>query len=252
LSLIGVVADIHANLAAFEAVVSHATDIEAWWCLGDIVGYGPSPQECLLRVESVKASAIVGNHDLGAIGKISLMRFNRDARLANQWTSSTLGPADVSRISGLPDMKVEAQGDSLLVHGSPRDPVWEYLRGADAAYWNFKSFDNRLAFCGHTHIPALFRWSTDAGQSADSPVVRSHEIEPDEPIELEEGSRYIINAGSVGQPRDGDARACYVAYDPERSVVTYRRVPYDVGTTQRAMALAGLPEFLARRLGLGI
>ncbi|MDP9373985.1 MAG: metallophosphatase family protein [Chloroflexota bacterium] len=237
------IADIHANLIALEAVVEDAGPVDAVWCLGDVVGYGPRPNECCAWVEEHAAATVVGNHDRACLGRLDLREFNASARQATRWTIDRLTPRAHDWLDGLPERVVE--GDRTLVHGSPRDPVWEYILGPAQALPSFGHFDTDLCLVGHTHIPAVF---------SEAPLRRGerpHKPGHGESIALTAG-RYIVNPGSVGQPRDGDPRAAYALYDPEARRIEFRRLAYDIGATQRQMAGEGLPSLLIARLAHGL
>ncbi len=240
-----IIADIHGNSAALEAVledIQQFDGIDAVWCLGDIVGYGAEPCKCIETVRGLDALAVAGNHDWAAIGKLDIEEFNSDAAIANKWTGMQLGPDEIDYLSNLP--LLTSDGDFTLVHGSPRDPIWEYVVSDYAAAASFDHFDSRFCLVGHSHVPLVFE-DFDSG-------IGSRYIEP--PVEgslaLGEG-RLIVNPGSVGQPRDGDPRASYAVWDSCDDVVLYRRVAYDVSATQRRMAECRLPERLAARLAYG-
>lgn len=241
---IAVIADVHSNLPALVAVIAHAGEIDLWLCAGDTVGYGAFPNECVRSLRELGAVSVAGNHDLGAVGSIGLEPFNRDARLAAEWTREVLGVPEATSIRGLPETVVEECGDYLLVHGSPRDPLWEYVLSPEQALGSFESFESRICFHGHSHIPYVYRLKDgeviDSGTPADGDVV-----------EVGAGSRLMINVGSVGQPRDGDPRACYAVYEPDRMLTTFCRVGYDVGLMQARMEEAGLPASLGKRLATG-
>jgi diadenosine tetraphosphatase ApaH/serine/threonine PP2A family protein phosphatase len=235
-----ILADIHANLAAFKAVLR---DIEAkggvdeLWCLGDIVGYGPDPCDCIRLLQSRCSVCVAGNHDLGAIGRLDLSCFNPVAATACRWTASKLGPSDIQYIESLP--LTLTKGDFLLVHGSPAEPVLEYVVSNGIAAKNFSFFDTPYCLVGHTHVPLAFKQSgTDSSAITLSPgiglVLGTH--------------RMIINPGGVGQPRDGDPRASYAIYESEGSIFRLYRVPYDIDSTQDKMIRAGLPMSLVSRL----
>ena len=240
-----IVADIHANLAAFTAVlgdIEHRGGVEEVWCLGDIVGYGPDPHQCIELLRKYRHVSVAGNHDWAAIGKIDTSDFNPDAAAACHWTTQQLSPEDVDYINGLP--LVIPRGDFTLVHGSPREPIWEYLLSASSARENLAYFKSQFCLVGHSHVPLIFECN-EAGACflSDFPA--------DTIITLAE-SRLIINPGGVGQPRDGDPRASYAIYDSEARTVTHSRVPYDIGITQARMAKHGLPAHLIARLSYGI
>lgn len=237
-----VISDIHSNLAALQAVLDDAEAFDALWSLGDIVGYGPQPNECIATLAEYEHRHIAGNHDWGVLGKISLDDFNGDARRANLWNREQLTDNALSYLELAPETIVE--GRVTLAHGSPRYPVWEYLVYASVAKLSFGFFDTKLCLVGHTHVPILFELSPDGREcSATRLAVR-------ERLALGEG-RYILNPGSVGQPRDGDPRAAYLMLETDDLTMEHRRVPYDIETTQRLMRKAGLPRRNIARLDLG-
>jgi diadenosine tetraphosphatase ApaH/serine/threonine PP2A family protein phosphatase len=249
LTRIGIVADVHSNLLALNAVTSHADGIDEWWCLGDIVGYGPWPNECVEVIKSLGAAAVSGNHDLGAVGSIRLGRFNRDARTACEWTGRVLGPSEKEWLGGLAGMLRPEGAGALLVHGSPSDPVWEYVLSPEAAAANFRLFDDRMCLNGHSHVPYVF--TLLPGEQEEAARVETLQPEDGEVISIRAGARYMVNAGSVGQPRDGDPKACYVVLDLSGGWFAFHRVAYDVGKTRARMEQAGLPAGLASRLSVG-
>lgn len=237
-----VVSDIHSNLVALDAVLAAAGDVDAVWSLGDVVGYGPRPNECIDRLRERNAVSIPGNHDWGVLGKADLTMFNPDARQANLWNRAQLRPSSRAYLEALEETRVE--GAFTLAHGSPRAPIWEYLFDSQVAKKSFAHFHTDVCLVGHTHIPAIFYLPPDADRcTTDQPP-------EEEPFSLEEG-RYIINPGSVGQPRDGDARAACLLIDTEALTFEHRRVPYDIEETQRAMRQAELPYRLSARLEMG-
>lgn len=246
---IAVVGDIHGNLPALQVVVANAADVDHWWCIGDTVGYGPFPAECVRMLRALDTSTVAGNHDLGCTGGIDLAHFNPDARKACRWTASALDAEARSYLGSLP-LKASI-GDALLVHGSPRDPVWEYVLSPQVALRSVGTFEETVCFNGHSHVPAVFSWPRKeveadvVGLSIDYPG-------EDEVVRLEPGRHYLINVGSVGQPRDRDPRACFVTYSSEDREVAYHRVAYDVAETREKMREAGLPRFLAERLQTGM
>jgi len=235
-----VISDIHANLSALDAVLNDAGEFDAVWCLGDVVGYGPDPNECIERLQELPHRCLAGNHDWAVLGRLALEDFNADAQRACLWTREQLTPASLRYLESLEERIVE--GDFTLVHGSPRHPIWEYIIYLSNARANFAHFDTPYCFIGHTHVPVIFR---DRGSEVD---IRP--IELGVPLALGQ-ERLIINPGSVGQPRDGDFRASYVILDVEAGTIEYRRVPYPVEETQRKMAQAGLPPRLIIRLSYG-
>ncbi len=235
--------DIHANLTALEAVMAAVADsgpIGAIWVSGDTVGYGPDPNECMELVRDSADMVIAGNHELAAIGKMSTEDFNAHAAAVTEWTQKTLTDSVAEYIAGLP-LRLE-QGDFTLVHGSPRDPVWEYLLSDDGFRANLDHFESPGCMVGHSHYQFLVQIPEGAAMVAQS----------EQDIDLPVGDgRFFVNPGSVGQPRDGDPRAAYATYDDEDRAVTFRRVEYDIGATQQRMESAGLPEPLIERLSHG-
>ncbi|MBI2907269.1 MAG: metallophosphoesterase family protein [Chloroflexi bacterium] len=241
----GILADIHSNLAAFEAVLSDIGErggVEEIWCLGDIVGYGPDPVECINLLRTYSCTCVAGNHDWAAIGKLDTSDFNPYAAAAAHWTARHLTPEAKAFLEELP-LKLTV-GDFTLVHGSPSDPIWEYLFSADGAEANLSSFDTSYCLVGHTHVPVVFECD------ADPPSCLEYDLPLEAPLKLAE-KRLIINPGGVGQPRDGDERAAYAIYDADQNALHHYRVPYDIELTQRKMIRWGLPFSLAQRLGAG-
>jgi diadenosine tetraphosphatase ApaH/serine/threonine PP2A family protein phosphatase len=241
---IAIIADVHSNLAALEVVLSDAAQRQAdeLWCLGDIVGYGPEPRECLALVRERARLCLAGNHDLGAAGAIGLDEFNPYAAEANRWTGQVLTDEERAHLAALPAMLVHEE--FTLAHGSPREPVWEYVLSSAGAAASFRHFETRYCLVGHSHVPFT---CPEAEAGAPSPLYQAQE---DVDVTLGRG-RMIINPGSVGQPRDGDPRASYAIFDTARQAVHHHRVVYDVEATQRKMRAAGLPEYLADRLSRG-
>jgi diadenosine tetraphosphatase ApaH/serine/threonine PP2A family protein phosphatase len=243
-----VFSDVHGNQEALDAVLSDAArqHPDAYLCLGDIVGYGPDPNGCVVRVRALGGRAVAGNHDVAATGDNGLDGFSSLARTAIEWTRGVLTGDAVQFLSALP-LRVETPA-FLAVHASPRDPIDEYILDLPTALAVFAGSDFRTCLVGHTHIPTAFALDRD-GRLCTQP------LPPDEPVRLSGASRYIVNSGSVGQPRDGDPRASYLLLDTpdsDASVVTLRRLEYPVATTQAKMADRGLPEILARRLASGL
>jgi len=239
------IADIHANLAALEAVfgdIGRRGGVSEVWCLGDIVGYGPDPRECIELVARGCDTVIAGNHDRAAIGKLDLGAFNPDAIVASRWTAGQLSPADISYLDSLPQLVIK--GDFTLVHGSPRQPLWEYLVSVASARENFAYFNSQYCLVGHSHQPGVFRLADD-GECYFDPLV-------DYIGRMLGEERLIINPGSVGQPRDGDPRASYAILDAETGMLRCHRVAYDITRTQLKMTSHNLPVSLIARLKQGL
>ncbi len=239
-----VISDVHANLVALETVLDAAGPVDDIWSLGDIVGYGPRPRECVDLVRTLAPNiSITGNHDWACIGRLSLEEFNPVARYASYWTISQLTSKHVDYLESLPNRVIDHEW--TIVHGSPRHPVWEYVYNARIAALNFPQLDTRLCLLGHTHVQ-LYISEDDARAN-----VAPHQPIDGEVLDLSTG-RYMINPGSVGQPRDGDPRAGFAILEPDEQRITFRRVAYDVRATQAQMQAAGLPDSLAARLAVGV
>jgi predicted phosphodiesterase len=239
--LIAVLSDIHGNLVALKAVLEAAAGVDAIWCLGDTVGYGPQPEACLSLMMERAALCVAGNHDRAAIRQINVEDFNSDARRAAQWTETQLSDESRAFLDGLPERLVE--GDFTLVHGSPRNPIWEYLISARSAERSFEHFDTTCCLVGHTHLPSIFILVDGR--------VRANYAPADSEIVFEPGTRYILNPGSVGQPRDENPLAAYLILDTEARRATWRRVEYDIAETQEEMRRQNLPPRLVDRLAKG-
>ncbi|MDP9367390.1 MAG: metallophosphatase family protein [Chloroflexota bacterium] len=238
-----VVSDVHANLVALEAVLADAGSVDALWNIGDTVGYGPRPGECLdVMIDREANPALVGNHDLACLGRLNLAEFNPVARAAAEWTALRLSPEHRAYLSDLPPLTT-AHGYTLA-HGSPRAPIWEYITSASLATANFPHFDTDVCLIGHTHV-AMYAELLPHRAAAD---VRP--FQDGETLDLS-SARFLVNPGSVGQPRDRDPRAAYAILDTERRTITAHRVEYDIRATQLQMAQSGLPEVLIQRLAYG-
>lgn len=283
-----ILADIHGNYEALTAVLrdverfvtEQRTTIDQIWCLGDIVGYGPQPSECVRVVSELANIAVAGNHDWAAIGKLDLNEFTSVAANSAEWTGAQLSPQERIYLRQLPE---RARKDEIsLVHGSPLNPIWEYLTSPIGATPNFTAFDTTFCLVGHTHVPSIFLMADDAPLAAHAasvfPGMRAaggvnpgdsdlmvfpdldaiggstlcEQITPTQALwVLPDHRRAIINPGSVGQPRDGDPRAAYLIYDTDVGF-EFRRVEYDIAKTQRLMAELGLSPRMAARLTQGI
>lgn len=240
---IAVLSDIHSNLVALEAVLAALGSVDAVWVLGDTVGYGPEPDAVVERLLDIGAVAVAGNHDVAAVGAADLAWFNPDARTAIEWTQRRMAPRTRSWLAALPTTISEPP--AALVHGSPREPLWEYITSGREARPNLALLADKglpLGLHGHTHVPVLWRRTDD-----DLELIRA-----DDGTRIDLDERVVLaNPGSVGQPRDGDPRASYLIYDTERGALTWHRIAYDIAVTQEAMRRAGLPRWLVDRLAVG-
>jgi predicted phosphodiesterase len=240
---VAVVSDIHGNRQAFEAVLDQiaASDCRELWCLGDLVGYGADPDACVELAREHAAVCLAGNHDLGVTGAIPLEQFSRGAALAATWTQETIAPATREYLEVLEPQRLdEAVG---LYHASPRDPVWEYVLSPLQAELCFDAQQHRIGLIGHSHVALSFSrlpGSPATGETRDA----------DFELDLAEGE-WLINPGSVGQPRDGDPRAAWLELDLDGSRAVYRRTDYDIAGAAAAIRAARLPDSLAERLLYG-
>lgn len=240
------ISDIHANLAAFQAVLEDAEGLyDKVWCLGDMVGYGPDPNECVELLLTLDHLCIAGNHDWAVLGKLDIEDFNPDARFASLWTREQLTDKVRKYLDNLPIALVEEEVYTL-VHGSPRHPIWEYILYPAVAQPNFKQFNTPYCFVGHTHSPVIFTEAEDPRDMCGAVVPEFN----NSPLQLDE-RRVIINPGSVGQPRDGDARAAYALVDTQANTFEHRRIPYPVSVTQEKMKEYDFPPRLWKRLAFG-
>jgi len=237
---LAVLSDIHSNLAALEAVRGDMPAVDEVWVLGDVVGYGPQPNEVISALQAMGARTVLGNHDGAAIGIVDTNDFNPDAAEAIAWTAGVIDANTRAYLASLPEMRCE--GELTAVHGSPRDPIWEYIVSPRVAAANLDSFKSRHCLFGHTHQPVIFR--------ADDGRIEIVTATDDSPVAID-SQRSLINPGSVGQPRDGNPHAAYLVLDTESRRVEFRRVAYDIDLTQRLMRAAGLPARLAERLAYG-
>ncbi|MGC9349050.1 MAG: metallophosphoesterase family protein [Anaerolineae bacterium] len=238
-----VISDVHGNAPALELVLLDAPSFDALLCLGDMVGYGPNPNECISRIQDFDLTCLAGNHDWGAVGKADLFVFNREARQALQWTQEQLTEDNARFLRDL-SPKLSLTDDILICHGSPRDPVWEYLVDASSAAANFRQYEFQILLVGHSHLPLVLEWREDREQVT--------ALRPDLGVRLNlERRRLILNPGSVGQPRDGNPDASYAMLDTDEMAWWFRRVAYPVEITQERMRAQKLPRRLIARLEVG-
>jgi predicted phosphodiesterase len=237
-----IISDIHANLSALEAVLTDAAPFDTVWCLGDLVGYGPNPNECVERITQLpNLQCVLGNHDAAAVGRIEVDAFNPEARKTVLWNQEKLTPANKEYLKSLPE-RINLE-HITLVHGSPYRPVWEYLLDTRTATIAFEFFDNPYCFVGHTHLPVLYHLPDDR-QTAQL-------IVPEHVSRMTLAPRAILNPGSVGQPRDRDPRSAYAILDLTDYTWEWHRVEYDIQSVQEQMRTANLPERHITRLSAG-
>lgn len=232
----------HSNLEAFEAVLKamEGERLDKYICGGDIVGYGADPSSCITLTKELTECVICGNHDWASVGLFDTHYFNPRAKKAVWWTAEHLNGAEQQYLKSL--KAVYEEEHFVVVHGSLDEPErFHYILDLYSAIQNFQIMQKRLCFIGHSHSPVIFAKSGDDVTYTRLPK-----------IELDKDTSYIVNVGSVGQPRDGDPRACYVVYDEGKNIVEIKRVPYDVGKAQDKILKAGLPPTLAERLSVGV
>jgi predicted phosphodiesterase len=247
---VAVLSDIHGNLPALEAVLADIdeTGAEERWCLGDIVGYGASPNRCAGLVAERCQASLVGNHDLAVLGELDTSTFSAAASAAVEWTREhlqqesreylqSLSPADVTR-------------PAALYHASPRDPVWEYVLWPEQAADCLAVQERRVSLIGHSHVALFFSVPDEPESPGLTHEARGWQAGAGTRLEISEG-RWLINPGSVGQPRDGDPRAAWLELDTDRWEATYHRVPYDIERAAAAIEATDLPPHLAKRLFVG-
>lgn len=241
-----IISDIHANLTAFEAVLADAEgDYDKIWCLGDVVGYGPHPNECIERLREFDHLCLAGNHDWAVLDKLDIEDFQPHARFAVLWTREQLKPENYDYLDNLP-VTLNEEEHFTLVHASPRHPIWEYILSSNIAQQNFKHFNTPYCLVGHTHSPIIFK-------EASLPQAMGDEIVPgpDNFTHKLNTQRLIMNPGSVGQPRDGDARASYGLLDITTMNFHIKRVPYHISEVQELMKQYDFPRKLRTRLAFG-
>lgn len=240
---VAVVSDIHSNRQALEAVLEAvaASDASELWCLGDIVGYGADPDACVELVRRHVAVCLGGNHDMAVAGELPMDDFTVGASIAAQWTREVIAPANLAFLAELSPKGQE--GPIGLYHASPRDPVWEYVLSALLAELCLDTQPDRICLIGHSHVASSF--VRHEGEPATGEPCR-------EGAELDlSGGEWLLNPGSVGQPRDGDPRAAWLLLDLDADTASYRRTSYDVAGAAAAIKTARLPNSLAERLEYG-
>jgi diadenosine tetraphosphatase ApaH/serine/threonine PP2A family protein phosphatase len=240
---IAVISDIHANLHALETALVDIDQnpVEEIWCLGDVVGYGPRPNECCDLIRERAAISLCGNHDLASLGLLDVADFSGDAATAARWTAGVLGDEQRTWLRSLAPLGRRAGVE--LFHASPRDPVWEYVLSEEVARLSLEATTEPLVLVGHTHVALALALDGEEIEGGLAPGGVTVELA---------GYRFLANPGSVGQPRDGDPRAAWLLVDTAAQTASFRRVPYPIEETQKEMLDAGLPETLAGRLAHGL
>lgn len=239
-----IISDVHSNLEAFQKVIDEVKKdkVDKYLFVGDIVGYGANPCECIEELKKLKCVAVAGNHDYGAVELSSIDNFNSYAKEAIQWTMNKLSKKDKEFLQKLP--LVQTIDNITLVHSTLQNPEkWEYVRSTFQAHKSIEIQKTSLLFAGHSHVPITFCEQSEIKGS----IKFSKEIR----IKIEDGYKYFINVGSVGQPRDGNPKACYAIYDKDNKIVEIRRMEYDIKKAQEKILEAGLPNRLAERLEFG-
>ncbi|MBI5206308.1 MAG: metallophosphoesterase family protein [Candidatus Firestonebacteria bacterium] len=239
-----VIADIHSNIEAFQAVIEEINKEkpDQYLFLGDLVGYGANPNECAQLFSTLKCQAVMGNHDYASLHITNINMFNPNARIALQKTYKIISESTRNLLCSF-RLKIEAQ-NYILVHANPSHPTdWSYMLSIEDAHDNFTYFSSSICFVGHSHVPWIIGLSPDNSVSMEYKS-KSYNLKPE--------WRYIVNVGSIGQPRDHDPRACFVLWDSETNNINIRRIDYNIGLAQKKIMDAGLPEFLADRLSYGV
>lgn len=231
---IGIISDIHGNLEAFSRTLQYLkeAEIDKIFCLGDIVGYGPNPNECVDLVKEHCEVVLMGNHDYAAIGLANIEYFNEYAKMSTYWTQENLTEENLEYLKTLPFS--HSYNNLHLVHASPKNPSsWDYVLSVNDSVKQLREFEEQICFIGHSHVPIIFS-NTNYFRNKD--------------FLFQKKEKYLVNVGSVGQPRDGDARCCFVVLDEEKNKIEYIRLDYEIQKTYNKIVNAGLPIFLAERL----
>lgn len=239
--MLAVISDIHANREALDSVIRslEKRPVDRIICLGDIVNYGVDFNYCLERVKELAPVCIMGNHDATVVGRDPIWHMNPEAQKSARWTMDRLSAQQRDYLEGLP--MTHSEGDMLFVHSAPGDPArWQYITNWFDAAVHFDNFSERICFVGHSHVPGVYPEKGGETRSREGEVV------------LEPKQRFIINVGSVGQPRDRDPRACYAVMDSEKDLLEIVRVDYDVQKASEKIAAAGVSSFHARRILVGV
>jgi len=240
----GIISDIHSNAEAMDGVLEHMEEVDEIICLGDIVGYGADPNYCIKRIKDLNCKCIGGNHDFGVIGKVNINYFNYVAKAAILWTSHQLNKENIEFLLSL-NKKLKIEDNVFAVHGSPQEPILEYILDKNSASLIFKKYNFKIYFIGHSHLAGCFSFDENNNK------INYMDFSNGGYIEILKNKRYIINCGSVGQPRDGNSRASYGIYDTNLKKVVINRVSYPIYQTKKKIINAELPRILAERLSIG-
>jgi diadenosine tetraphosphatase ApaH/serine/threonine PP2A family protein phosphatase len=240
--LYGIISDIHSNLEALNVVLNKLYRAEKLICLGDIVGYGPNPNECVEKIRELNIPTVAGNHDKAVTGGMEVTWFNRSAREAVFWTQKEIKQENLDYLRGLPEILEE--DDFQIVHGSLRSPIEEYVTSISEALPTFEKMTKPCCFIGHSHVPLFIAFKKDGNYDG-------RDLLDGEEVLVEDYEKVIINVGGVGQPRDGDPRASYGVYDSKTKIFTLHRVEYNIEQVQKKMKMVGLPQPLIERLQFG-
>ncbi len=240
----GIISDIHSNAEAMDGVLEHMEEVDEIICLGDIIGYGADPNYCIKRIKDLNCKCIGGNHDFGVIGKVNINYFNYVAKAAILWTSHQLNKENIEFLLSL-NKKLKIEDNVFAVHGSPQEPILEYILDKNSASLIFKKYNFKIYFIGHSHLAGCFSFDENNNK------INYMDFSNGGYIEILKNKRYIINCGSVGQPRDGNSRASYGIYDTNLKKVVINRVSYPIYQTKKKIINAELPRILAERLSIG-
>ncbi|MFQ3675643.1 MAG: metallophosphoesterase family protein [Endomicrobiia bacterium] len=244
-----VFSDIHSNIEAFDVVMKFYKDfgdVDSYLFCGDIVGYGPNPNECLEKIKKIKNfHMVLGNHDAALVGKKNITWFNEYARETILWTKKVITKENIDFINSVAE--TISMNDINLLHGSPMKPLDEYIFSSEQCLNNMEKFYTKICFCGHTHQPFIFEFDKNEKFKFIVPNFDKDKFE----FKLSKQARYMVNVGSVGQPRDCNPKSCCVLYDDVDEKLFFQRLKYDIESTQKEMIKLGLPRFLAQRLSFG-
>lgn len=241
-----IISDIHANLEALTAVLADIKrrSVDRIFCLGDIVGYGSNPNECIQLIQKYSSKTVIGNHDVVVFDPLMALEFNDNARVAIEWTHRILTKQSFDFLRSLTINHTEE--NVTLVHATPYDPhLWHYISSLEDARFNFPFFKTTFCFIGHTHIPGIILLESETAKLRIAPPGVFHYGK------LSDTSRFMINVGSVGQPRDRDPRSSYLILDTHEKTFSFFRVEYDIASYQKKMTDLGMPPFLINRIAEG-